>query len=54
MIFAKLAPLSEQPGIVKSLKNVDHADSSKGFAQDSAYVVTDYQVRGTPSVARVA
>ena len=43
-IIAKLAPLSEQHGIARFLKNVDHAKILNGFVQDLAYAVTDYQV----------
>ena len=43
-IIAKLRPLSEQRGLLKFLKNVDHANILNGFVQDLAYAVTDYQV----------
>ena len=42
----KLKPLSEQHGLAKFLKNVDHADTLGGFVQDLSYAITDYQVRG--------
>ena len=41
----KLGPLSEQHGIMRFLKNVDHANTLNGFVQDLAYAVVDYQVR---------
>ena len=44
-IITKLGPLSEQHGILKFLKNVDHANTLNGFVQDLSYAVTDYQVR---------
>jgi hypothetical protein len=43
-IIAKLGPLSEH-GVLRFLKNVDHANTLNGFVQDLAYAVTDYQVR---------
>lgn len=43
-IIAELGPLSEQNGIFRFLKKVDHAKILNGFVQDSAYAVTDYQV----------
>ena len=49
-IIAKLKPLSEQHGIMKFLKNVDHANILSGFVQDLAYAVTDYQVREAYSI----
>ena len=42
--MAKLEPLSEQRGLLKFLKNVDHANTLNGFVQDLARAVTDYQV----------
>ena len=50
-IIAELKPLSEQHGILKFLKNVDHSKILNGFVQDLAYAVTDYQVGRTKSVA---
>ena len=43
-IIVKLGPLSEQHGLLRFLKNVDHANSLNGFVQELAYAVTDYQV----------
>jgi hypothetical protein len=43
-IVAKLEPLSDQHGIMKFLKNVDHANILNSFVQDIACAVTDYQV----------
>jgi len=50
-IIAKLGPLSEQQGLLKFLKNVDHANALNGFVQDLDYAVTDYQVRVANSIA---
>ena len=50
-IIVKLRPLSEQHGIVKFFKNVDHAQVLNGFVQDLAYAVTDYQARDADSIA---
>ena len=49
--MAKLRPLSEQHGVVKFLKNVDHAKILNGFVRDLASAVTDYQVRATDAAA---
>ena len=49
-IITKLEPLSEQHGIMKFLKNVDHASILSGFVQDLAYAVTDYQVWEADSI----
>ena len=43
-VIAKLGPLSEQHGLLRFLKNVDHANTLNGFVQDLTYAVTDYQV----------
>ena len=43
-IVIKLGPLLEQHGLVRFLKNVDHANTLNGFIQDLAYAVVDYQV----------
>ena len=43
-IVAALKPLSEKNGITKFLNNVNYADKLKGFVQDLAYAVADYQV----------
>jgi hypothetical protein len=51
-IIAKLGPLSEQHGLMKFLKNADHANTLNGFVQDLAYAVTDYQVCATNSTSR--
>lgn len=45
-IVVKLEPLSEQNGLLKFLRNEDHAVSLNGFVQDIANAVTDYQVCG--------
>ena len=50
-IVAELKPLSEQHGILKFLKNVDHSKTLNGFVQDLAYAVTDYQVGDTKPIA---
>ena len=41
--MAKLGPLSEQYGLLRFLKNVDHANTLNGFIQELAYAITDYQ-----------
>jgi hypothetical protein len=51
-IIKKLKPLSEQNGIMKFLKNTDHANVLNGFVQDLAHAVTDYQVRNASSIDR--
>jgi hypothetical protein len=51
-IITKLKPLSEQNGIMKFLKNTDHANVLNGFVQDLAHAVTDYQVRNAISIDR--
>ena len=43
-VMAKLGPLSEQGGMQKFLKNVEHSNSLNGFVQDLACAITDYQV----------
>ena len=43
-IIIKLGPLSEQHGLRRFLKNVDHANTLSGFVQDLDYAVMDYQV----------
>ena len=53
-IIAELGPLSEQNGILRFLKNVDHAKILNGFVQDLAYAVTDYQVWDADSTSRTA
>ena len=53
-VIAKLGPLSQQNGIAKFLKNVDHADILNGLVRDLAYALTDYQVwDGNPIVGAV-
>ena len=42
--MVKLRPLSEQHGLLRFLKNVDHASTLGGFVQELAYAITDYQV----------
>jgi hypothetical protein len=49
--MTKLGPLSEEHGILKFLKNADHANILSGFVQDLAYAVTDYQVWDTSAIA---
>lgn len=44
-IVAELGSLSDQHGLVKFFKNVDHANTLNGLVQGLAYAVTDYQVR---------
>lgn len=51
-IVAKLKPLSKQHGILKFLKNADHANTLNGFIQDLSYAVIDYQVPTINSIAR--
>jgi hypothetical protein len=48
-IIVKLEPLSDQGGLVKSLKSVDDEDVLNGLVKDLDYVfriVMDCQVRG--------
>ena len=45
-VVIKLEPLSEQSGLLRFLRNEDHAGLLNGFVQDIANAVTDYQVRG--------
>ena len=42
-IIAKLGPLSEQHGLMKFFKNVDHANTLNGFVNELAYAIIDYQ-----------
>lgn len=51
-IVVKLEPLSEQNGLLKFLRNEDHAGLLNGFVQDIAYAVTDYQVCGQKSTVQ--
>jgi hypothetical protein len=51
--MAKLGPLSEQHGLLRFLKNADHANALNGFVQDLADAVTDYQVCVENSAARI-
>ena len=44
-VVVKLEPLSEQNGLLKFLRNENHAGLLNGFVQDVAHAVTDYQVR---------
>ena len=44
-VVVKLEPLSEQNGLLKFLRNENHAGLLNGFVQDIAHAVTDYQVR---------
>ena len=43
-VVGNLDPLSQEPGLLKFLKNADRADTLNGFVQDLAYGITDYQV----------
>jgi len=45
-VVIELEPLSEQSGLVKFLRNEDHAGMLNGLVQDIANAVTDYQVCG--------
>ena len=45
-VIVKLEPLSEQNGLLRFLRNEDHAGLLNGFVQDIANAVTDYQVCG--------
>jgi len=45
-VVIKLEPLSEQNGLVKFLRNEDHAGLLNGLVQDIAHAITDYQVCG--------
>jgi len=47
-VLEKLEPLSEQKGLLKFLRNEDHAGLLSGFVQDIVQAVTDYQVDGMP------
>jgi len=42
-VLEKLEPLSEQTGLLRFLRNEDHAGLLDGFVQDVARAVTDYQ-----------
>ena len=53
-IIAELRPLSEQHGLVKFLKNAEHANALNGFVQDLAYAVMDYQVCSADPIVRTA
>ena len=52
-IIAKLGPLSEQHGLGKFLKNVDHANILNGFVQDLAHALSNYQARPAYSISAV-
>ena len=43
-ILEKLEPLSEQNGLLRFLRNEDHAGLLNGLVQDISRVITDYQV----------
>jgi hypothetical protein len=45
-VVVQLEPLSEQNGLLRFLRNGDHAASLSGFVQNIAYAITDYQVCG--------
>jgi hypothetical protein len=50
-IVAKLGPLAEQHGLMRFLKNVDHANILNGFVKELAYAIADYQVWRANSIA---
>ena len=52
-VVVKLEPLSEQNGLLKFLRNEDHAGLLNGFVQDIAHAVTDYQVCDRKRTVRV-
>ena len=43
-VLERLEPLSEQNGLLRFLRNEDHAGLLNGFVQDMALAVADYQV----------
>ena len=43
-VLEGLEPLSEQNGLLRFLRNEDHAGLLNGFVQDMAQAITDYQV----------
>lgn len=43
-VIEKLEPLPEQNGLLRFLRNQDHAASLSGFVQEVAQAFTDYQV----------
>ena len=45
-VLERMEPLSEQSGLLRFLRNEDHAGLLNGFVQDIAQTVTDYQVCG--------
>ena len=45
-ILEKLEPLSEQGGLLRFLRNEDHAGLLNGFVQDITRALMDYQVCG--------
>ena len=51
-VLEKLEPLSEQTGLLRFLRNEDHAGLLNGFVQDMAQAVTDYQVCGRKRTSR--
>ena len=50
-IVAELGPLADQHGLVKFLKNVEHANILNGFVKELAHAITDYQVWDANSIA---
>jgi len=52
-VITKLEPLSEQNGLLKFLRNEDHAGLLSGLVQDIANAVTEYQVRGREHTIQV-
>ena len=53
-IITELTPLSEKNGLVKFLKNFDHANTLSGLVQDLSYAITDYQVCGAKTITRIS
>ena len=43
-VIAKLEPLYDQHGLVRFLRNTDHAKTLAGLVQELSNVITDYQV----------
>jgi len=51
-VLEKLEPLSEQKGLMKFLRNENHAGLLNGFIQDITRAITDYQVCGPKRTVR--
>ena len=45
-VITKLEPLSEHNGLLKFLRNEDHAARLDGFVRDIANAIAEYQVCG--------